>query len=181
MTDGCATLHAQRIVVSTNISLPTFVASEPSGFSLGTSNVVATLRLSSLPLGRDPDFIANHCRASYSMAAIQSKYIPDWVRHPTSGDHKVVLQELDPSGSVTERLSFTKRGILFGRVERVCDVLVSHVSASRVHACVGFDEAGKLQVGDLGSTHGTNSFISCFGRLCNHKNLYVICHGNFCA
>ena len=93
------------------------------------------------------------------MAAIQSKYIPDWVRHPPSVDHKVVLEELDSSGSVTERLSFTKRGILFGRVERVCDVLVSHVSASRVHACVGFDGTGKLQVGDLGSTHGTNSFL----------------------
>ena len=97
------------------------------------------------------------------MAAIQSKYIPDWVRHPTSVDHTVVLEELDSSGAVTERLSFTKRGILFGRVERVCDVLVSHVSASRVHACVGFDETGKLQVGDLGSTHGTTSLISSSG------------------
>ncbi|DBA66125.1 TPA: Kanadaptin, variant 3 [Trebouxia sp. C0005] len=89
------------------------------------------------------------------MAELQSKYIPDWVRRPPSVDHKVVTEELDSSGSVTKRLSFTKRGILFGRVERVCDVLVSHVSASRVHACVGFGETGKLQVGDLGSTHGT--------------------------
>ncbi len=86
-------------------------------------------------MGRDPDLIAKSlARASYSMAAIQSKYIPDWVRHPTSVDHIVVLEELDSSGSVTERLSFTKRGILFGRVERVCDVLVSHVSAS-FHLC----------------------------------------------
>ena len=130
-------------------------------FSFGSSNVPQGLSI--LPVGRDFDLIAKSlARASYSMAAIQSKYIPDWVRPLPSVDHKVVLEELDSSGSVTGRMLFTKRGILFGRVERVCDVLVSHVSASRVHACVGFDETGKLQVGDLGSTHGTNSFISSF-------------------
>ncbi len=139
------------------------MASEPFGFQ--QLSYCAALRLSTLPVVRDPDLSPSHCRASYSMAAIQSKYIPDWVRHPPSMDHKVVLEELDSSGSVTGRLSFHKRGILFGRVERVCDVVVSHVSASRVHACVGFDETGKLQVGDLGSTHGTNSFISSFGLL----------------
>ena len=114
------------------------------------------------------------------MAELQSKYIPDWVRRPPSVDHKVVTEELDSSGSVTKRLSFTKRGILFGRVERVCDVLVSHVSASRVHACVGFGETGKLQVGDLGSTHGITPSSVPLCCLCNHKNISVTCL-SFCA
>ena len=92
-----------------------------------------------------------------SMATIQSKYIPDWASDPPAGHSDFVLEQVDATGSVCERRTFGKKAILFGRVDKVCDVLVIHVSASRVHACVGFDAIGKLQVGDLGSTHGTSS------------------------
>ena len=88
------------------------------------------------------------------MTAIQSKYIPDWVRPPPATHTQFVLEQVDASDCVVERRTFNQTAILFGRVDKVCDVLVTHVSASRVHACVGFDEAGQLQVGDLGSTHG---------------------------
>ena len=91
------------------------------------------------------------------MTAIQSKYIPDWVRPPPATHTQFILEQVDASDCVVERRTFDQSAILFGRVDKVCDVLVTHVSASRVHACVGFDEAGQLQLGDLGSTHGTLS------------------------
>ncbi len=89
------------------------------------------------------------------MAAIQSKYIPEWVTAPRAEHRILVLEQIDAAAS--ERRTFDQKAILFGRVDKVCDVLVSHVSASRVHACVGFDDTGKLQIGDLGSTHGKGS------------------------
>lgn len=88
------------------------------------------------------------------MTAVQSKYIPDWVRPPPATHTQFVLEQVDASDCVVECRTFNQNAVLFGRVDKVCDVLVTHVSASRVHACVGFDEAGQLQVGDLGSTHG---------------------------
>lgn len=88
---------------------------------------------------------------------MQSKYIPDWVSAPPAGHSDFLLKQISPSES-ERRLSST--AILFGRVEKVCDVVVNHVSASRVHAVVAFDVAGTLQLGDLGSTHGTKSLLS---------------------
>lgn len=87
------------------------------------------------------------------MSAIQSKYIPGWVSSPSADAEQVefLLQQISPS-TAERRLS--QRAILFGRVEKVCDVVINHISASRVHAVVAFDGAGILQLGDLGSTHG---------------------------
>lgn len=85
--------------------------------------------------------------------AMQSKYIPDWVRSPPAGHAEFLLKQISPS--VSER-RLQQKAILFGRVEKVCNVVVNHISASRVHAVVAFDDAGTLQLGDLGSTHGTN-------------------------
>ena len=83
------------------------------------------------------------------MPALQSKYLPVWVRDPPADHPHFVVQQLD-----ADQRTVDSKAILFGRVEKVCDVPVSHVSASRVHACVGFDGTGTLQLGDLGSTHG---------------------------
>ena len=84
------------------------------------------------------------------MSALQAKYIPAWVKDPPPDQSHYVLQQLD-----ADRRELHTKAILFGRVEKVCDVVVSHVSSSRVHACVGFDATGTLQLADLGSTHGT--------------------------
>ena len=83
---------------------------------------------------------------------MQAKYIPDWVSFSPAGHSDFVLKQIAPS--VSER-RLSQKAILFGRVEKVCHVVVNHVSASRVHAVVAFDDAGTLQLGDLGSTHGT--------------------------
>lgn len=90
------------------------------------------------------------------MSAVQSKYIPGWVGWPCVNAERAefLLQQISPSTS-ERRLS--QRAILFGRVEKVCDVVINHISASRVHAIVAFDGAGLLQLGDLGSTHGMTS------------------------
>lgn len=88
------------------------------------------------------------------MAMVQSKYVPDWVSSPPAGHAEFLLQQISPT---TSERKFDQKAILFGRVDKVCDVVVNHVSASRVHACVAFDEAGALQIADLGSTHGTES------------------------
>ena len=90
---------------------------------------------------------------------MQSTHTPAWVTTPPEGHVEFVLQQISPSPS--ER-RFTQRAILFGRVEKVCDVVINHVSASRVHACVAFDNTGTLQLADLGSTHGMDIKQTCF-------------------
>ena len=91
------------------------------------------------------------------MTAMQSKYIPGWVSSPPAGHLDFLLQQISPS---TSERRLKQKAILFGRVEKVCDVVVNHVSASRVHAVVAFDDAGTLQLADLGSTHGMNSLLA---------------------
>ncbi len=39
-------------------------------------------------------------------------------------------------------------------MQQVCDYEVAHKSASRVHACMGFD-GDRFQIQDLDSSHGT--------------------------
>lgn len=89
------------------------------------------------------------------MVVNQTAYIPNWAVCPSEHQPEVTVEELNAAKS--KRLTLNKKALLFGRVEQVCDVLVSHVSASRVHACLAFDTDGKLHVADLGSTHGTDS------------------------
>ena len=90
------------------------------------------------------------------MSAVQSKYIPGWVSSPPAGHANFLLQQISPS---TSERKLNLKAILFGRVEKVCDVVVNHVSASRVHAVVAYDTAGTLQLADLGSTHGKKQLI----------------------
>ena len=90
------------------------------------------------------------------MSAVQSQYIPGWVSSPPAGHAQFLLQQISPS---TSERKLTQKAILFGRVEQVCDVVVNHVSASRVHAVVAYDGAGTLQLADLGSTHGKKQLI----------------------
>ena len=105
------------------------------------------------------------------MASIQSKYIPNWVSRAPAGHSEFVLEQMDASTS--ERRTFDKNSVLFGRVEKVCDIVVSHVSASRVHACVGFDDTGKLSLGDLGSTHGMTPLSVCLRASAYDSSLLV--------
>ena len=45
---------------------------------------------------------------------------------------------------------------------QVCEIEVAHKSASRVHACIAFDESQQPFLVDLGSTHGKASNLCCF-------------------
>ena len=86
------------------------------------------------------------------MVVNQSAYVPGWAASPPSDQAECTVHQLNVAKPTQYRLS--KQALLFGRVDQVCDVVVSHVSASRVHACLAFDADARLHVADLGSTHG---------------------------
>ena len=88
----------------------------------------------------------------HNMLVHQTAYVPGWAVSPSKDQAEVTVEQLNVAKP--RRFTLNKKALLFGRVDQVCDVLVSHVSASRVHACLAFDASGKLQVADLGSTHG---------------------------
>ena len=85
------------------------------------------------------------------MVVNQTAYVPDWAISPPEDQPEVTVEQLNAAKPKHFTLN---KAFLFGRVEQVCDVVVSHVSASRVHACLAFDTSRKLHVADLGSTHG---------------------------
>ena len=92
------------------------------------------------------------------MVVNQSAYVPDWAKSPPEGHAACTVEQLN---AVNQKcFTLDKRALLFGRVDQVCDIVVSHVSASRVHACLAFDADVKLHVADLGSTHGTRPLVS---------------------
>lgn len=56
-----------------------------------------------------------------------------------------------------------------GLTPQVCDVEIVHKSASRVHACIAFDDEGCAHIVDLGSTHG--KFLRLLPWSCNKAPL----------
>lgn len=93
----------------------------------------------------------------HSMVLNQSAYVPDWASCPPADHPECTVLQLTPGKP--RQFALHDKALLFGRVDQVCDVVVSHVSSSRVHACLAFDADAKLHVADLGSTHG-NSLLS---------------------
>lgn len=116
----------------------------------------------SLAVSRSKTAQASDVVSVTDMSTVQSKYIPGWVSPPPAEQADFLLQQISPS--TTER-KLSQKAILFGRVEKVCDVVIVHASASRVHAVVAFDETGTLQLADLGSTHGKNSIVVLLRRM----------------
>ncbi|KAK9915741.1 hypothetical protein WJX75_003451 [Coccomyxa subellipsoidea] len=79
-------------------------------------------------------------------------HVPDWVH--ASIQQGYIVKARCPDGDIS-RVAFGEKGyLLFGRNGQVCECEVAHKSASRVHACLGFD-GDQFQIQDLDSSHGT--------------------------
>ena len=48
---------------------------------------------------------------------------------------------------------------------QVCEIELAHKSASRVHACIAYDESQQPFLVDLGSTHGKTSDPCCSAKV----------------
>ncbi|WIA15829.1 hypothetical protein OEZ85_012584 [Tetradesmus obliquus] len=77
---------------------------------------------------------------------------PDWVSQPC---RVATLEVQDEDGSVSTQPVDKQAYYLFGRDASVCDVPLSHASASRQHAALCHHTDGRVFLIDLGSSHGT--------------------------
>lgn len=90
-------------------------------------------------------------------------HIPDWAVTPKRGGKSSFSLAAEPlKDSDAEPQSWhvgKKAAYLLGRNGQAVDVCVAHKSASRVHACLAYDDKVDLYLVDLGSAHGAGFAI----------------------
>ncbi|CAL5218606.1 g303 [Coccomyxa viridis] len=86
--------------------------------------------------------------------------LPDWAHTPKSKGWYV--QTAAENAERTDIAADDNPGLFIGRNGQVCEIEVAHKSASRVHACIAYDESQQPFLVDLGSTHGTSRMVCSY-------------------
>mmetsp|Transcript_8053 Transcript_8053/g.23881 ORF Transcript_8053/g.23881 Transcript_8053/m.23881 type:complete len:250 (-) Transcript_8053:7576-8325(-) len=87
-----------------------------------------------------------------------AEHIPSWAVLPRDTGRWLLTQRRDGPQHEGPPQTWTiddKPAYLIGRNGQVADILVDHMSSSRVHACLAFDSEGAPHLIDLNSAHGT--------------------------